>query len=291
MDTDLLKVRLRGHGGGPLGEIEEGFAATLSPGDTFLFAGQVVRFEGLKEKTVEVTRRADATPRIAAYMGTKFATSTQLSNRILRMLRQERWPDLPAPVAGWLALQREASHLPSEDRLLVESFPWENREYTCIYGFAGRNAMQTLGLLTTQRMEMLGLHPLGFVSTDYAVLIWSLERVPEAARLFVADDLREAFETWLAGNAVMKRTFKQVATIAGLIPRNTSTAQRRTARQQAFSADILYDTKWCARRGPPPVPTSSSSSACRVSISWRVVALAPKWSGWRRRWRVPARAC
>jgi ATP-dependent Lhr-like helicase len=242
MDTDLLKVSLRGRGGGPLGEIEEGFAATLSPGDTFLFAGQVVRFEGLHEMTVEVTRRPGATPRIAAYMGTKFSTSTQLSHRILRMFRQESWPEMPRATAEWLSLQREVSHLPREDRLLVESFPWEGREYTCIYGFAGRNAMQTLGLLVTQRMEMQGLHPLGFVSTDYAVLIWSLERVAEAAALFDARDLRETFETWLAGNAVMKRTFKQVATIAGLIPRTTSTAQRRTARAQTISADILYDT-------------------------------------------------
>jgi ATP-dependent Lhr-like helicase len=240
MDTDLLKVRLRG--GAQLGEIEEGFAATLSPGDTFLFGGQVVRFESLSEMTVLVTRRADRQPRIAAYMGTKFATSTQLSHRILRMFREVSWPELPRPVAQWLSLQRETSRLPEADRLLVESFPWEGREYTCIYGFAGRNAMQTLGLLVTQRMEAQGLHPLGFVSTDYAVLIWSLERVRDAAALFQAEDLRAAFETWLGGNAVMKRTFKQVATIAGLIPRNTSTAQRRTARAQTFSADILYDT-------------------------------------------------
>ena len=38
-DTDTLKVRLRrSRGGKPLGEIEEGFAATLTAGDTFLIA-------------------------------------------------------------------------------------------------------------------------------------------------------------------------------------------------------------------------------------------------------------
>lgn len=241
MDTDLLKVRLRGNGT-PLGEIEEGFAATLSPGDTFLFGGRVVRFEGLRDMTVEVSRRADKPPRIATYMGTKFSTSTQLSHRILDMFRQPSWPDLPGPTASWLAHQREVSRLPAADRLLVESFPWEGREYTCIYGFAGRNAMQTLGLLSTQRMEALGQSPLGFVSTDYAALIWSLDPVADARALFDAANLREAFETWLAGNAVMKRTFKQVATITGLIPRNTVNAERRSGRQRTFSADILYDT-------------------------------------------------
>jgi ATP-dependent Lhr-like helicase len=37
-------------------------------------------------------------------MGTKFATSTQLSDRILTMFRQDDWPELPGHTAtGWLA--------------------------------------------------------------------------------------------------------------------------------------------------------------------------------------------
>ncbi|RVV98508.1 ligase-associated DNA damage response DEXH box helicase [Mesobaculum littorinae] len=242
MDTDLVKVRMRGRGGGLLGEIEEGFAATLTPGDTFLMGGQIVRYESMREMVVEVTRRADKPPKIAAYMGTKFATSTQLSQRILTMFRQDDWPGLPAHTAEWLALQRQRSHLPQADRLLVESFPHDGRQHTCVYGFAGRNAMQTLGLLATQRMEREGLHPMGFVATDYAVLIWGLDRVVDPAPLFDPANLREDFETWLGGNAVMKRTFKASATIAGLVDRVTRPGERRTGKQQSLSAEILYDT-------------------------------------------------
>ncbi len=241
MDTDTLGVRMKGRGGKPLGEIEEGFAATLSKGDTFLMGGQIVRFESLREMTVEVTRSASKTPRIATFMGTKFATSTQLSRRILRMFQQERWPDLPPATASWLALQRERSRLPEPGRLLVESFPHEGRQHTCVYGFAGRNAMQTLGLLLTQRMEREGLAPLGFVATDYAVQIWGLERVADPAPLFEPGTLREAFETWLAGNAVMKRTFRDAAVISGLIDRRFP-GKKKSGRQATFSSDILYDT-------------------------------------------------
>ncbi|WP_413718103.1 ligase-associated DNA damage response DEXH box helicase [Silicimonas sp. MF1-12-2] len=240
LDTDTLKVRYRGRGA-PLGEIEEGFAASLTPGDTFLIGGQVVRYEGLREMTVEVSRRADKPPKIAVFAGTKFATSTQLSARILRMFQQESWPDLPRHTAEWLALQRERSKLPESDRILVESFPHDGRQHTCIYGFAGRNAMQTLGLLVTARMEAEGLNPLGFVSTDYAVLIWGLDRVPDPAPLFDGENLREAFETWLQGNAVMKRTFKGSAVISMMLERNFG-PQRRSGRQATFSSDILYDT-------------------------------------------------
>ncbi|MDJ1015293.1 MAG: ligase-associated DNA damage response DEXH box helicase [Paracoccaceae bacterium] len=241
-DTETLKVRMKGRQfGRPLGEIEEGFAASLVPGDTFLIGGQVVRYEGLREMTVEVTRRADKKPKIATFNGTKFATSTQLSQRILGMFRQDDWPDLPRHTADWLALQARVSHLPRADRLLVESFPHDGRQHVCIYGFAGRNAMQTLGLLVTRQMEMEGLNPLGFVSTDYAVLIWGLNQVIDPEPLFDARDLRAAFESWLQSNAVMKRTFRASATVAGLLERNWG-AQRRTGRQATFSSDILYDT-------------------------------------------------
>ncbi|MFQ6549182.1 ligase-associated DNA damage response DEXH box helicase [Aestuariibius sp. 2305UL40-4] len=242
MDTDTLKVRLKHRGGGkPLGEVEEGFAATLTAGDTFLIGGQIVRYEGLNQMTVEVTRRPSDKPRIATFMGTKFATSTQLSHRILRMFQQPSWPELPQHTADWLALQRQVSKLPEPDRLLIESFPFEGRCQTVVYGFAGRNAMQTLGLLLTQRMEERGLDPLGFVTTDYALLIWGLEPLDDPEPLFEARNLREGLETWLKGNAVMKRTFKQSATIAGLIERNTPQS-RKTGRQATFSSDILYDT-------------------------------------------------
>lgn len=241
-DTDTLKVRLKNRMGGvPLGEVEEAFAATLTPGDTFVIGGQVVRYENLREMAVEVSKDPGRKPKFAVFMGTKFATSTQLSERILRMFRQPNWPDLPRHTAEWLHLQREVSRLPEPDRLLVESFPHDGRAHTCIYGFAGRNAMQTLGLLVTQRMEALGLHPLGFVATDYATLIWALDPVTDAAPLLEPDTLRDAFETWLSGNAVMKRTFRASATIAGLIDRK-SLHGKKSGRQTAFSSDILYDT-------------------------------------------------
>lgn len=241
-DSELVKVRYRrNRGGKPLGEVEEAFAASLSPGDTFLIGGQVVRYEGLREMVVEVTPDAARKPKVAVFSGTKFATSTQLSARILELLHQPAWPELPSHTAEWLALQREVSKLPEAGRLLIESFPWDGRQHTCVYSFAGRNAQQTLGLLLTKRLEDMGLHPLGFVATDYATLIWGLDRVIDPAPLFDRQALRDGLENWLAQNAVMKRTFRASATIAGLIERNLPGA-RKSGRQATFSSDILYDT-------------------------------------------------
>jgi len=241
-DTDTLKVRLKkSRGGKPLGEVEENFAASLTQGDTFLIGGQIVRYEGLREMTVEVTRRADKKPKIATFAGTKFATSTQLNQRILRMFQQEAWPELPAHTADWLTLQRGASILPRPGRLLIETFPHEDRHHTVVYGFAGRNAQQTLGLLLSKQMEQLGYDPLGFVATDYATLIWGLNPTTDPEALMNPNTIEHGLEQWLAGNALIKRTFRASATIAGLIERNLP-SQRKSGRQATFSSDILYDT-------------------------------------------------
>ena len=242
IDVETLKVRLKNRfGGTPLGEVEESFAATLTPGDTFLIGGQVVRYEGLREMTVEVTNQPGRDPKVAVFNGTKFATSTLLTQRILDIFQQERWPDLPDHTAQWLMLQREVSRLPDADSLLCESFGHDGREHLVIYGFAGRNAQQTLGLLVTKAMEERGLAPLGFVATDYATLIWGIDAVQDAAPLFDLHALQDGLETWLAGNAVMKRTFRASAIIAGLIERSHQ-GRRKSGRQATFSSDILYDT-------------------------------------------------
>jgi ATP-dependent Lhr-like helicase len=242
IDTETLKVRLKGRfGGQPLGEVEESFAASLTPGDTFLIGGQVVRYEGLNELTVEVTRSPGRDPKVAVFNGTKFATSTLLTERILDLFQQDNWPDLPHHTTQWLALQRQVSRLPDRHSLLLESFPQDGREHLCIYGFAGRNAQQTLGLLVTKQMEDQGLDPLGFVATDYATLIWGLSPVTDPAPLFDPETLRHGLETWLQSNALMKRSFRAVALIAGLIERSHQ-GRRKTGRQATFSSDIIYDT-------------------------------------------------
>ena len=242
VDTETLSVRLKGRFGSALGEVEEDFAASLVPGDTFLIGGETVRYEGLREMVVEVSRAPSRAPRIAVFMGTKLATSTRLSQRVVALLADPAaWETLPPHMRGWLRLQAQVSRLPAPGRLLTETFRRGEREHLCLYGFAGRNAHQTLGLLVTRRMEAAGLDPLGFVATDYALLIWGLARVTDPAALLAPGDLREGLEGWLGENAVMKRTFRNAATIAGLIEKNLPGA-RKSGRQATFSTDILYDT-------------------------------------------------
>lgn len=242
IDTETMAVRLKNsRGGTPLGEVEEAFAASLTQGDTFLIGGKTVRYEGLRELTVEVTRNPSSKPKIAVFSGTKFATSTRLSERVIDLLNSDDWSALPAHTQDWLSIQKRISEFPRKDVMLVESFARHEMHYTCFYGFAGRNAMQTLGLLLTRQMEDRGLAPMGFVPTDYAVLIWGLEPVEAPSELLDAQRFDASLNDWLAENALMKRGFRNVAQIAGLIERRTM-GKRKSGRQATFSSDILYDT-------------------------------------------------
>ncbi|WP_050526063.1 ligase-associated DNA damage response DEXH box helicase [Pseudorhodobacter aquimaris] len=239
--AEMIQVRRR-RSLARLGEVEESFAASLSPGDTFLIGGQTVRYDRLRDMMLEVTPQPTRQPKIAVFSGMKMATSTELSARVLALIGDpSRWAALPAHTRDWLAMQDKIAALPTPGTLTCETFTRRGRSYFCLYGFGGRNAHQTLGLLLTRRMEEEGFGPLGFVATDYALLIWSIDPVLDPAPLLRLDNLTEGMEQWLASNALMKRIFRSIATIAGLLHRNLHGA-RKSGKQATFSSDILYDT-------------------------------------------------
>jgi ATP-dependent Lhr-like helicase len=233
-----------------LGEIEEYFAETLTPGDTFLFAGEVLRFEGIHEDEVIATRTSAGTePKIPAYDGGKFPLSTFLAARVRDLLADPfEWDRLPPQMTEWLLQQRRRSVVPGPRDLLVETFPRQSRFYMTCFPFEGRPAHQTLGMLLTRRLERAGLKPLGFVANDYGLAVYaSGDIAARAARqpdfmdeLFSEDMLGDDLEDWLAESALMKRTFRQCAVIAGLIERRFP-GQEKTGRQVTISTDLVYD--------------------------------------------------
>ncbi len=124
--------------------------------------------------------------------------------------------------------------------MLVETFPRGNKQFLVAYCFEGRNAHQTLGMLLTRRMERAGLGPLGFVATDYVLAAWSLKAAEEVDGLFAEDMLGDDLEEWMAESSMLRRTFRNVAVIAGLIERRQP-GRERSGRQVTFNADLIYD--------------------------------------------------
>ncbi len=233
VEETMLKVRLvrsraggsgstgaLGRGSRMLGHIEEAFIEGLVIGDTFVFGGEVVRYEALVEDQVYVSRAHDKDAKVPSYMGGKFPLSTYL----------------------------DISRVPGVRELLVETFPRGNKHYLVCYPFEGRLAHQTLGMLLTRRMERARVRPLGFVANEYALAVWGLGDMSFMIRqgrldldaLFDPDMLGDDLEAWLAESALMKRTFRSCAIISGLIARRF-TGEEKTRRQVLFSTDLIYD--------------------------------------------------
>lgn len=263
VEEAMLKVRLvrSRHGGGKgptgaiarggrmLGEIEEYFIEGLVAGDTFVFGGEIVRFEALVEDQAYVSRANDESPKVPSYMGGKFPLSTYLAERVRRLLDDERaWRGLPDQVREWLNLQSRFSRVPHAREMIVETFPRAGKHYLVCYPFEGRLAHQTLGMLLTRRLERARARPLGFVANEYALAVWMLGDPSSMIRqgrldldaLFDPDMLGDDLEAWLAESALMKRTFRSCAIISGLIPRRFTGAEK-SRRQVLFSTDLVYD--------------------------------------------------
>ncbi len=257
VEADMLKVRLVRsraskiipRGGRLLGQVEEYFVETMVPGDTFVFAGEILQYEALVEDEVYVSRSASEDPKVPAYEGGKFPLSTYLADRVRGIISDPRaWRQLPTQVCEWLEIQQWRSQLPCRHELLVETFPRANKQYLVCYPFEGRLAHQTLGMLLTRRLERARLKPLGFVANEYALAVWGLGDVAariangdvSLAALFDQDMLGDDLEAWLAELALMKRTFRSCAIIAGLIERRFP-GQEKSRRQVTISTDLVYD--------------------------------------------------
>ncbi|HZG09580.1 MAG TPA: ligase-associated DNA damage response DEXH box helicase [Allosphingosinicella sp.] len=238
VDAPLLDVRFRN--GRKLGTVEEYFASTLSPGDTFYFAGLVLEVERIEGTDLQV-RASTKSARIPTYVGARMAMSTNLADRVRNFLYdREEWPRFPDDVRDWLEVQAYRSVLPHPEQLLVETFPHEHRHYMVAYSFEGWNAHQSLGMLITRRMESSGLKPLGFVSNDYALACYGLEPITDPGALFSPDILENEFVEWVQGSNLLKRAFREVAVIGGLVERHHP-GKRKTGKQVTFSTDLIYD--------------------------------------------------
>jgi ATP-dependent Lhr-like helicase len=232
-----------------LGKIEEGFLEALVHGDTFLFAGKTVRFEGIRENVCYVSNSKEVDAKIPVYAGGKFPLSTYLAGQVRALLSDpQSWEKLPEQVGDWLEIQQAKSVIPKPDEMLLETFPRGERFYMVAYPFEGRLAHQTLGMLLTKRLERARARPLGFVATDYALGVWALSDLGamfESGKLplgdlFDEDMLGDDLEAWMDESFLLKRTFRQCAEISGLIEKRHP-GREKTGRQMTVSSDLIYD--------------------------------------------------
>ena len=244
-----------------LGEVEEYFIEQLTPGDTFVFAGEVLRFEGLRENDAIVTRAHATEPKVPSYDGGKFPLSTYLADRVRDLLADPQ--DLVAAARPGLGLAAAASRAlgrAGADEMLVETFPRGQQALSRLLPVRGparapdarhaadapaRARARRAARLRRQRIcaRRLGAQRHGRDGARRGRL--------DLAQLFDEDMLGDDLDAWLAESSLMKRSFRVCAIISGLIERRHP-GQEKTGRQMTVSSDLIYDVLRQHEPGPHP---------------------------------------
>ena len=242
VESYMLKVKL---GNRTLGQVEEWFIEGLNEGDTFLFGGRILEYQYLSNNNVIVRTTKDQQPKIPSYAGGRLPLSSELSFQVRSLIsKEEKWKNLPSQISEWLRLQLKFSNIPGPEELLVETFPRniknKKRYFLICYSFEGRNANQTLGFLISKRMQRMGYKPIGFVATEYALAIWSMNMVEDINILLSDDIMLDDLYEWLEETPLLKKNFRDAAIISGLIERIIP-GQKKTGKQIMFNSDLIFD--------------------------------------------------
>ncbi len=276
IDSEMVDVRFRN--GRSLGRVDESFAASLRPGQTIRFAGLDLEIEAMRD-TELVVRAAKKTGQIPSYMGQRLPLTTHLAGRVQALLADRAgWVLFPDDVREWLEVQDWRSELPGPGRLLVESFPDQGKHYTVFYCFAGWPAHQSLGMLVTRRMEQRGLAPMGFVANDYSFAVWSLRPVEDPAALLSPDILADEFSEWVEESFLLRRAFREVAVISGLVDRQLP-GQRKSGRQVTFSTDLIFDVLRKHEPGHVLIEAAWADARARMTDVGRLADLLSRAAG------------
>ena len=244
-DAQIVVQYLRG---GVLGSVEESFAARLSPGARFFFAGTPLEFVRVRDMRVWVRRAPNTKGAIPRWMGSRLPLSGELATLLRARLGEAadgvyRGAELEA-LRPLLEIQRKWSAIPHADELLVERMKSRDGWHLFVYPLEGRLVHEGLGALLAYRMSRL--RPISFAtsSNDWGFELLSPDEPPFdealAAGLLSPEHLAEDIPASLNAAEMAKRQFREIARVAGLVfpglPRSG-----KTARQLQASSGLFFD--------------------------------------------------
>ncbi|WP_420318402.1 ligase-associated DNA damage response DEXH box helicase [Ekhidna sp.] len=233
--------------GGHLGTVEESFASKLNPGDAFWFAGQNLEFIRIKDMSVLVKKSKKKSGKTPAWGGGRLPLSSLLSDQIrikLQAAIENKYEsDELLKIKPILDLQSKMSIIPGIDTLLIERVETEYGHHLFFFTFEGMFVHEVLGGLIAYRLSKNQKITFSISMNDYGFELLSDQEVAieEALELdlFSEENLFEDLNHSINMTEMAQRTFRDVATIAGLIFQGYPGKTIRARHLQA-SSGILY---------------------------------------------------
>ncbi len=233
--------------GGHLGTVEESFVSKLNPGDTFWFAGQNLEYVMIKDLTVLVKKSKKKSGKTPAWGGGRLPLSSLLSDQIRIKLQAavdgKYESEELKKIKPILDLQAKMSIVPGLDTLLIEKVETDYGHHLFFFTFEGMFVHEVLGGLIAYRLSKNQKITFSISMNDYGFELLSDQEVAieEALEmdLFSEEGLFEDLNESINMTEMAQRTFRDVATIAGLIFQGYPGKTVRAKHLQA-SSGILY---------------------------------------------------
>ena len=241
------QVSVRFQRGGRLGSVEESFIGRLNPGDVFQFAGRLLKLVRVHDLTAFVTKATVAKGVVPRWGGGRMPLSTELSaavrDKLTEATRGEYVGPEMAAVRPILELQQKWSHLPAADEFLVEQVRTREGFHLFVYPFEGRFVHEGLAGLLAYRLGRLAPTSFTIAVNDYGFELlsptlpaWPADRL---GQLLTADDLVPDILASLNAGELAKRSFREIARVAGLVHPGMP-GRGKTAKQLQASSNLFY---------------------------------------------------
>ncbi|HVF80962.1 MAG TPA: hypothetical protein VM884_03470, partial [Flavisolibacter sp.] len=247
-----------------------GFISRLEPGDAFTLAGRQLELIAIKDMTVIVKKSNKKKSIIPSWMGGRLPLSASLG-KVLRQMVDEadegHWPLAAGSNAKenktfsgttinnqrpieiqvlqpLFKLQKQLSHVPAANELLIEQI--ENRDgfHLFVYPFEGRLVHEAMAALLAYRIGKLLPITFSIAMNDYGFELLSDQPIPvddsNVYELFTAENLVQDIQHSVNSTEMAKRKFRDIAVIGGLIFQGFPGDYKKTRHLQA-SAGLLFN--------------------------------------------------
>lgn len=248
----MLKVKFMT--GGYVGVIEEWFVSRLEPGDTFTLAGRQLELVTIKEMTVIVKKSTAKKSNIPSWLGGRLPLSASLG-KVLRQAVDDaseamftsppkNFPEELKVLSPLFELQKQLSHLPKANELLVEQIETGDGFHLFVYPFEGRLVHEAMAALLAYRISQITPITFSLAMNDYGFELLSDQPIPvddsNVYELFSADNLITDIQRSVNATEMAKRKFRDIAVIGGLIFQGFPGEHKKSKHLQA-SAGLLFN--------------------------------------------------
>jgi ATP-dependent Lhr-like helicase len=242
----MLKVKFIT--GGYVGVIEEYFISRLTPGEVFTLAGRNLELVMIRDMTVLVRKSNAKKSIVPAWNGGRMPLSANLG-KLLRAKLEEggsqnpRDPEL-IELRSLFALQKELSHVPGADELLIEQIETKDGHHLFVHTFEGRLVNEAMAAILAWRISRIRPITFSFAMNDYSFELLSDQPIPvddsNVYGLFTTENLTADIQRSVNSTEMAKRKFRDIAVIGGLIFTGMPGEQKK-ARHLQSSASLLFN--------------------------------------------------